>query len=330
MIDLIRDAWHEILVFFRIEGLINILQEGNYRALATIDGFLAFISPLAPIIIFFEILWLFSFHKFEKKSYKISFLIIVLNRVLSRLLGVSLVVVCIGIFQKYAIIETSLRWYWFIYGYFVYELNSFIRHYSAHKVRFLWCFHSVHHSPESLNASITLTTSYIENLYTDFFAATFCMILGLQPIVFFTVMIFDSIWGAFVHISEKTLKNGRLGFLEKYILTPSHHRVHHAKNELYMDTNFCSIINVWDRIFGTYQAEMPEVKVSYGTTRKQNSTNFVDVYFGEMKDLWQDVKTAPSLKDKILYIFMPPGWKHTGNHQTAKILRDNYRKNYKF
>jgi sterol desaturase/sphingolipid hydroxylase (fatty acid hydroxylase superfamily) len=188
-------------------------------------------------------------------------------------------------------------------------------------VRLLWCFHSVHHSPEDLNSSVTLTTFFVENLYSEFFAAMFCMILGVQPLMLFAIMIIDSIWGAFVHVSEGTLKNARLGFLEKFILTPSHHRVHHGRNHLYMDTNFCSIINIWDIIFRTYQEEKEEIPVEYGITRPMDSSKFVDVYFGESISLWHDVLKAPGLKNKIAYIFMPPGWSHIGEYETATTLR---------
>jgi len=253
-------------------------------------------------------------------------MVILINRVLTRLIGVSVILICIHLFEKYAIFHTSLHWYWFIYGYLIYELNTFIRHYLSHKVRFLWCFHSVHHAPESLNASITLNTSYMENIYTEVFTATFCILLGVNPIMLFTIMICDSIWGAFAHISESSLKNARLGFLEKYILTPSHHRVHHGRNILYMDTNFCSIVNIWDRLFKTYQEEDENVPVEYGITRDINAKKFMDVYFGEFGDLWRDIKMAPGFKNKLFYLIMPPGWSHNGEDLRAKTLRANYLK----
>ncbi|AFK03453.1 fatty acid hydroxylase [Emticicia oligotrophica DSM 17448] len=319
--SIIKDLISELLIFFRINGLVDIIHSGNYHALLTFEGFLTFISPITPLIIIFEILWLFIQHGFRKESYKVPFLIILTNRVMSRLIGISVLLIAIGIFQKYAIIHTSITWYWFIYSYLVYELNNFIRHYLTHKVRLLWCFHSVHHASEDLNASITLTTFFVENLYTEFFAAMFCMLLGVQPLMLFTIMIIDSIWGAFVHISERSLKNARLGFLERFILTPSHHRVHHGRNPLYMDTNFCSIINVWDIIFKTYQKEEEQVPVDYGITRPIDANSFTDVYFGEILSLWKDVRSAPGLKNKIAYIFMPPGWSHTGEFHTAQKLR---------
>ncbi len=120
------------------------------------------------------------------------------------------------------------------------------------------------------------------------------------------------------------MKNGRLGFLYKYILTPSHHRVHHARNPLYMDTNFCNLLNIWDRVFKTYQPEEPTVPVEYGITRKMKPHSFVDAYFGEISALARDVYHAPGIKNKLLYLFMPPGWSHTGQHHTAHEMRSQY------
>ena len=126
-------------------------------------------------------------------------------------------------------------------------------------------------------------------------------------------------------ISEKNLlKDGRLGFLNKIILTPSHHRVHHARNPLYMDTNFCNLLNIWDKVFGTFQNEDSKIEIEYGITREMNSGNFLDVYFGEIIALIKDVTNAPGFLNKLKYLFMPPGWNHTGHHNTAKKVRETY------
>jgi sterol desaturase/sphingolipid hydroxylase (fatty acid hydroxylase superfamily) len=74
-------------------------------------------------------------------------------------------------------------------------------------------------------------------------------------------MFIDGTWGAFIHVGENVIKDARFGFIGKYILTPSHHRVHHVRNPLYMDTNFCNLLNIWDRVFGTYQEEQKEIKI---------------------------------------------------------------------
>jgi hypothetical protein len=91
-----------------------------------------------------------------------------------------------------------------------------------------------------------------------------------------------------------------------------------------MDTNFCNLLNIWDKVFKTYQDEKKEIKIEYGITRKINQNNILDAYFGEIVCLWRDIVKAPGWKNKLLYIVMPPGWSHTGNHQTAKIARTGY------
>ena len=116
----------------------------------------------------------------------------------------------------------------------------------------------------------------------------------------------------------------KLGWLEYIFNTPSHHRVHHARNPLYMDTNFCNLLNIWDRALGTFQPEEKELPPEYGITREMNANSFWDVYFGEIVALVKDVSKAPGIKNKIAYIFMPPGWSHTGDHKTASKVRKEY------
>ena len=96
-----------------------------------------------------------------------------------------------------------------------------------------------------------------------------------------------------------------------------------------MDTNFCVTLNIWDRIFKTYQPIKDEIPVDYGITRPMNVNSFVDVTFGEIEALWKDVKAAPGFKNKMLYLIMPPGWSHTGEDKTAKKVRNEFIKNHK-
>ena len=91
-----------------------------------------------------------------------------------------------------------------------------------------------------------------------------------------------------------------------------------------MDTNFCNLLNIWDKVFGTFQDEQHDIQIQYGITRKMDSGNFLDVYFGEIVALAKDVVAAPGLLNKVKYLIMPPGWSHTGKHQTAKIARTAY------
>lgn len=310
--------------FFSIGPLLDIIRSGNYRALLTQDGMLSIIRPLFPVLLFIEIVKALVLKKFKAINYKISFFSYVLNAFVGRFIAIAMVVFCIGFFEPYALFKTTFTWYWAIYGYIVWEFAHFIYHYLGHKVRLFWCLHSTHHAPETMNLSVSYAHFFLEAPYADFIRTTVCILLGVNPPLLFLIMFIDGAWGGFIHIGEHMLKNGRLGVMGRFILTPSHHRVHHAKNPLYMDTNFCNLLNIWDRVFGTYQPEQANVPIVYGITRAMKQNSFLDSYFGEFVALAKDVYKAPGLRNKILYCVMPPGWSHTGKHQTAKTVRSAF------
>ena len=315
--------------FFGVHELLKIIQSGNYRELLTYDGILSIFRPLFPVLLLIEIIKALVFRKFKAIEYKIPFFSYVLNAFIGKFISIAAVVFCIGLFEKYAIINTTFTWYWFIYGYIVWEFAHFIYHYLGHKVRLFWCLHSTHHAPQAMNLSISYAHFFLEGPYADVIRTTVCILLGVNPVMLVLIMFIDGLWGGFIHVGENMLKDGRLGVIGKYILTPSHHRVHHAKNPLYMDTNFCNLLNVWDKVFRTYQPEERAVPVEYGITRVMRPNSFLDAYFGEFGALIKDVYKAPGIKNKFLYILMPPGWSHTGDHKTAKVIRDEHLKKEK-
>ncbi len=313
-----------LIDFFGVNDLIAIINSGNYRQILTYDGLLSVFRPVFPVLLAVELVKALLFRKFKAIDYKISFFSYVLNAFIGRFISIAMVVFCIGLFEKYALFKTTFTWYWFIYGYIVWEFGHFIYHYLGHKVRLFWCLHSTHHAPESMNLSISYAHFFLEGPYADIIRTTVCILLGVNPPMLVLIMFIDGLWGGFIHIGENMIKDGRLGFLGKYILTPSHHRVHHAKNPIYMDTNFCNLLNIWDRAFGTYQPEDPNVPVVYGITRKMRPNSFLDAYFGEFIALGKDIYHAPGIKNKILYLFMPPGWSHTGEHKTARKVKAEF------
>src|SRR4051812_10870928 len=310
--------------FFGVEDFFKILNSGNYRSFLTSEGFFAVIRPLFPVVLVLEILGALLYKKFKVIDYKIPFFSFVLNAVIGRFISIAAVVLCVGIFEKYALVKISFTWYWFIYGYVVWEFGHFIYHYLGHKVRLFWCLHSTHHAPESMNLAVSYAHFFLEGPYADVIRTTVCILLGVTPEMLLVIMFIDGFWGGFIHIGEVLVKEGRLGFLYKYILTPSHHRVHHAKNPLYMDTNFCNLLNIWDRVFKTYQPEEKSIPIIYGISRPMKPNSFLDAYFGEIGALVRDIRRAPGIKNKLLYIVMPPGWSHTGEHKTSKKVRAEY------
>ena len=323
LLNIFHTLYEELLSFFGITQIIEISKTGNYSSLLTLDGVFAAISPLIPLILLIEIIRALFNKRFKIEDYKVPFLIYIVNRFISRFISIAAVAFCIGLLEPHAIFKSSIKWYWLIYGYIIWEFAHFIYHYLAHKVRLFWCLHSTHHAPEQMNLSVSFAHFFLEAPYADVIRTSICIIMGVSPPLLFLIMFIDGTWGAFIHAGENILKDCRLGFLNRIILTPSHHRVHHAKNPVYMDTNFCNLLNIWDRIFGTFQYEQKETPIEYGITRKINANSFLDVYFGEITSLSRDVAKAPGIKNKILYIFMPPGWSHTGDHKTASVIKKN-------
>ena len=319
--DILKTLLNELVGFLGISPLMEMYRTGDYHTLLTVKGIFSALSPVIPFLLIIEIIRASVYKRFKIEDYRMPFFTFVANRFIGRFISIAATAFCIGLFEKIAILKTSLTWYWFIYGYIVWELSHFVYHYGGHKVRLFWCLHSPHHAPQAMNLSVTYAHFFLEGPYADVIRTSICILLGVNPPMLFLIMTVDGLWGAFIHVSDHTIPNGRLGFLNRIILTPSHHRVHHARNPLYMDTNFCNLLNIWDRVFKTYQEEKKELPIEYGITRPVNPKSFVDMYFGEFICLAKDCWHAPGLKNKLLYIIMPPGWSHTGDHKTADLVK---------
>ncbi|NKB99609.1 MAG: sterol desaturase family protein [Pseudomonadales bacterium] len=322
--EIIETVVQEVLGFLRISAAWEIVTTGEIRAFASVDGIRALIFPIIPLLLIIELVLGLVRRNPQMRVYKVNFLIYVVNRFVGRFISLGIVVLCITLFQKHAPFQTTLTWYWFIYAYIVWEFGHFIYHFTTHKVRVLWCLHSTHHAPEEMNLSVNYAHFFLEAPYADLIRTSVCILMGVQVELLLIVMFIDGTYGAFIHVGENMIRDARFGFLKKLMLTPSHHRVHHARNPLYIDTNFCNLLNVWDRVFRTYQEEQTEVRVEYGISRKVDSGSFFDVYFGEFVFLAQDIFMAPRIRDKLLYVVMPPGWHHSGQHKTASTIRGGY------
>ena len=319
--QLLETLFNEIIGFLGVKSFFSILNTQDYTQFLTYKGVVAIISPILPLLLLLEFGVGLFYKKAQTKVYHVIFIIYVFNRFIGRFISIAMVTICIGLFQKYAPFQTQMTWYWFIYGYVVWEFGHFIYHFLGHKVRLFWCLHATHHTPEDINLSVSHAHFFLEALYADLIRTTVCILFGVHPALLFVIMFVDGTYGTFINAGENLIKNGRLGFLNKIILTPSHHRVHHARNPLYIDTNYCNLLNIWDRVFRTYQEEDHHIDIDYGVTREINSGSFIDVYFGEFITLFKDVKNAPGIKNKLRYIFNPPGWDHNGDHKTASKIR---------
>ncbi len=260
--------------------------------------------------------------KYVSQKFKATFLASFIGIFIPLLIKFDVFALVKPFFNYFSLFKINFEWYSWIYAYLVWELSTWVWHYAFHRVRFFWCFHSPHHAPDDL----TITTAWV-HFFAEGFITTFIQWIILSLAGFRYEMLFPAIfaievgWGTFIHASERSLKSGRLGFLKHLFITPSHHRVHHAKNALYMGTNFCTFLPFWDWIFGTLQPLKDEVKIEYGITRKLDTTNFIDFYFGEFFLLIKDIKNTNGIKNKVLIFIKPPGWNPQNKDHLAATVR---------
>ena len=164
--------FHEITRFFSFDSLIDIIKTGNYSELLTQKGARAVFGPLIPVLLVIEIIRAYFYRRLTFVQYRVAFFTYVFNRFISRFISIGLVAFCIAVFEPYAFFKTTFNWYWFIYGYVVWEFAHFIYHYLGHKVRLFWCLHSTHHAPEYMNLSVTYAHFFLEGPYADFIRTT--------------------------------------------------------------------------------------------------------------------------------------------------------------
>lgn len=194
------------------------------------------------------------------------------------------------------------------------------RHRMMHEVRLLWASHSVHHSSLTYNLSTALRQEWFGRyLGVIFYIAL--PFLGFHPLMILMAHAISLIYQYWIHTQ---IIDKFPAWFEFIMNTPSHHRVHHASNNIYLDRNHAGIFIIWDRLFGTFQEELKVEKPVFGLTYNLESYKIWDVASFEWLNLWKDfTQKGISLKSRFLYLIMPPGWKHDGTGITTKELQKN-------
>jgi hypothetical protein len=193
----------------------------------------------------------------------------------------------------------------YIIGFIAIDFYGYWSHRLAHQINFLWNKHAIHHSSEEFNLSCALrqTISSFVNLFT--FLLIPAAVLGVPAKVIaitLPIHLFLQFWYHTKHIKK-------MGVLEQIIVTPSHHRVHHAINPEYIDKNHGQIFIFWDKLFGTYQEELDSVPAVFGITRPAQTWNPFRINFQHLWLLICDAWRAENWKDKFTIWFQPTGWR---------------------
>lgn len=197
-----------------------------------------------------------------------------------------------------------------------------------HEIRLFWAVHVTHHSSETMNFTVGFRSSVFQPLYRFLYFIPIAL-LGFDPLDLLFVYAATQIWGIFVH----TEYIQKMGFLEHILVTPSHHRVHHGSNPKYLDKNMGMFLIVWDKLFGTFQAELDPneyAPIQYGLTKNLENPGPIKVVFHEWQQIWQDC-TQPgiSFSQRMQYLIGPPGWSHDGSRQTSEQMREQESKQIK-
>jgi sterol desaturase/sphingolipid hydroxylase (fatty acid hydroxylase superfamily) len=217
----------------------------------------------------------------------------------------------------HSFISWEYNWLYWVTLLFAQDLMFWILHFADHYCRLFWAVHVTHHSSQEFNLTVGFRSSVFQPLYRFLFFIPLCF-LGFRGIDIMFMYSATQIYGILIH----TKYVGKLGFIEYIFATPSNHRVHHGSNAIYLDKNMGMVFIFWDRIFRTYKDETDEV--TYGLTQNIQSHNPANVIFHEWRDIWKDVRNAPGVKNKFMYIFGPPGWSHNGSKKTSKQMRKEY------
>lgn len=204
------------------------------------------------------------------------------------------------------------KWYTWVIALLGVDLLWYTYHRVAHRVRLIWATHQAHHSSEYFNFATALRQKW--NNSGEIVAWIPLPLLGIPPWVVFAAFSVNLIYQFWVH----TERIGKLPRPIEFVFnTPSHHRVHHGSDELYLDRNYGGILIIWDRLFGTFQEEV--FRPRYGLTKPVGTYNIWKLQTHEYVAIAHDVRSARRWTDRLGYVFGPPGWTPARTCETTEV-----------
>jgi len=267
----------------------------------------AFITPMVLLLLFLEIIY-----SLKTKNDSFSFQDTITN--IGTGIGNQCVNLAVAFFvfkwygwlYQFAPIKISETWYFLLLLLFLQDFLFYWFHRLGHTVNVFWAAHMPHHSSEELNLSVGIRASFTQRIFQFLFFDWILVLIGFSPEAVYSVAAIHLFIGYWHH--TKVIK--KMGWFEKYFVTPSHHRVHHGVNPQYIDKNYAELLILWDKWFGTYEEEVEEV--CYGITHPPRTWDPIYINFQYWKQLWEDAVAAPFWWDKIRLWFMPLGWRPRG------------------
>lgn len=212
-------------------------------------------------------------------------------------------------------IPMTAIWAWVVL-FLAEDLTYYWFHRLSHERRFWWAAHVNHHSSQHYNLSTALRQTWTGGLAGTWALWLPLAFLGFPPAMIAIQKGISLVYQFWIH-TETIGKMPR--WFEAVFNTPSHHRVHHARNPRYLDRNYAGVLIVWDKLFGTFQPELDEEECRYGIVKNLGGFNLLRVAFHEWIAMGQDVLRHP--RHALGYLFGPPGWSHDGSRDTSRTLK---------
>ncbi|WP_374284181.1 sterol desaturase family protein [Novosphingobium sp.] len=213
----------------------------------------------------------------------------------------------------------TIGWAWWAWAacFVLDDFNYYWAHRTGHRVRWFWASHVNHHSSQHYNLSTALRQTW-----TGFFALSFVFriwpaFIGFDPVMIATCGAVNLVYQFWIH--TEAIRRFPAWF-EAVMNTPSHHRVHHAINPVYLDRNYAGVFIVWDRMFRTFEPERDEIAIRYGIVRQLGTFNLLHSVFHEWAGIARDLWRAP-WGAKLGYLLREPGWSHDGSRDTSDAIR---------
>ena len=251
-----------------------------------------------------------------------------MTNIIKNILKISIIIVSYSwLVENISIYKIEQLWIVVLCALVVQDFTGYWLHRLNHRVNIFWNRHVIHHSSEEFNLSCALRQSISQTFNYAAILMIPAALLGIPAYVFAIlgpIHLFMQFW-------YHTRLVNKMGILEYILVTPSHHRVHHAINPEYIDKNYSQIFIVWDKLFGTFQEELSEVKPVYGTLTPASTWNPVIINFKHLWQLLKDSWSTNNILDKIRIWFMPTGWRPDDvklKYPIKKILNPYDQKKY--
>jgi len=239
-----------------------------------------------------------------------------LTNTIKDVLGLAVVIISYGwMVDHLAVFQIETSWLLYVITFIGLDFAGYWSHRFEHEVNVLWNRHIIHHSSEEFNLACALRQNVSAIMSIFFFLLIPLAILGIPMEVVAVVAplhLFAQFW-----YHTRLIK--RMGFLEYIIVTPSHHRVHHAINDIYLDKNYGQIFIFWDKLFGTFQEELEEEPAVFGVKKQVNTWNPFLINFQHLWLLIKDAWYTKSFWDKLRVFYMPTGWRPADREAEAPI-----------